>query len=264
MRDVRPLALQAWLAEFGSGKPWGQVRRIDAGDGHELRHVLDESTDGSMLSELTPEGVREWADEAEGGVFRPLKGAPTLRRGWRCRMEDDASLEWVLNQLYPGALADWWAERSGLDRVTPFQEYAARQTGMYRSVRALDAAGAQRVSRACCDVKFCLKRPLWSVGAGETAGGPGKSDIPCWEPCAVALELARRESKMGSGNQATLTLPVDDLPVLMGALERVVGLGLPGDVREGDLSSSANPRRLQLLLERLRPELARFITPPEK
>ena len=264
MRDMRSRVVSAWLAEYAGGKPWGQVRVMAVNAGHELRHVLDTTTPESQLQELTVEALCAWADEAAPGVFRPLKAAPTLRRGWRCGVADEAALERALDLLYPGSLADWWAERTGEERVTPFLEYAARQTGMYRSVRGLDASGAARVSRACCDVKFCLKRPLWSPEAGGIAAGQGKSDIPCWEPCAVALELARRESKMVSGPQSTLTLPADELPVLRSALERIVAMGLPGDVREGDLASSDNPRRLQLLLERLRPELSRFITAPEK
>jgi hypothetical protein len=83
--------------------------------------------------------------------------------------------------------------------------------------------------------------------------------IPCLEPCAVALEMARQAAKLERGPMVTLTLPEPELRVLERALKGAISRAMEaGEVpNEGRLDDPGNIRRIKLLLERIQPELAR-------
>jgi hypothetical protein len=63
---------------------------------------------------------------------------------------------------------------------------------MYRITQMLDDAQAREVIRACCNAGCCLKRRLWTVESLAPDAPAEKSEIPCWEPCAILLESARK------------------------------------------------------------------------
>lgn len=107
--------------------------------------------------------------------------------------------------------------------------------------------------RACCHARFCSKRRMWRVDSLEADAPETKSRIPCLEPCAIALEMTRRAAKLESGSVVNLTIPQEELATLVSALEQAAGR-CDDAVREGDLGAATNPRRFQLLLERIRPE----------
>jgi hypothetical protein len=160
----------------------------------------------------------------------------------------------AIDHLYPGGIPDWYAAWQGNPPVTGFREFAARQTGLYRITTLLPGPLANRTIRACCSARFCLRRRLWTAPDLEPDGAAEKSDLPCLEPCALLLDLARRAMKLAQEEKITLPLAAGDLAVLVTALDRALDAG-PAGGREGNTSDPANPRRLQLLLENLRGQL---------
>ena len=157
-----------------------------------------------------------------------------------------------LRHLYPGGLADWAAARPGSPPVTHYRETAARQTGLYRITQILPDALAAKATRACCDAGSCLRRRLWTAPGAEADPEAAKSALPCLEPCALLLDLARRAMKLEQGPKAGLQVAEDDVPALVHALRTALARPDP-EVREGDTGSPSNPRRLRLLLEKLGP-----------
>src|SRR5260370_18945567 len=184
------------------------IRRVGAG--YELRQVEDRA---AVAESLRVAGLNEaWAlaQFTATGEFRPLKAAPSLQRGWRIRAASDAELEFVLSQLYPGAVADWCEARAADPPVTHYREFTSRQSGMYRITTMLSDAEAARVISAGCAKERCLKRRLWTVTGLEPDGAVEKSVIPCLEPCAVLMELARKAVRAAQQEKQDAGLNVAD------------------------------------------------------
>jgi hypothetical protein len=190
-------ALKAFVAQMGGEILLAQVILRQDGIGYELRHIEDRGVAGESLRSVRPVEARALAQFTAGGEFRPLKAAPTLSKGWRIRAANDAELELALNGLYPGALADWHAARAPNPPLTSYRSCAERQSGMYRITAKLIDAQAARVITRGCDPTHCLKRRLWTVTGLEPDRAVEKSLIPCLEPCAVLLELARKAARNG-------------------------------------------------------------------
>lgn len=225
------------------------VRRI--ANGFELRHISDREAEPESLRPVPLGELRALANHAATGEFRPIKSAPNLRAGWLCRVATDGELELALNQLYPGALADWFAAQQPAPPVTNYRAFTARQTGMYRITTMLTDTQAAQVIRACCDERFCLKRRLWSVDSLAADAPEAKSLIPCLEPCAVMMEFARKAVRIEQEEaKQTLTLAPSEVTTLLGALDTAV-MCPPTSQREADVSAAGNPRRVQLLREKL-------------
>ena len=216
-----------------------QVRIRKRAQGFELTHVGDSG--GKNVRDL-----KEIAQFTEAGAFRPLKSAPNLRRGWRAVVRDAEELGLALNYLYPGAVADWFAVRSGRAQPTNYREFTARQTGMYRITAMLSDQRAAEATRACCDRKFCLKQRLWTVPGLPVDEAKDKSAIPCLEPCAIMLEFARKVMRMEQEN-----LNKSESETTIAALEHAIK-NPPKDLREADFNDALNPRRVELLLNRLK------------
>jgi hypothetical protein len=243
--------LSAFVAALPEEIVFGQVLVRRFGRGFALRHVADREAAEGTCQLVKVEDLRSLAQFTQLGVYRPLKSAPNLRRGWRAMAMDAPALGLSLHYLYPGAMADWFAARSGNPPVTCYREFTARQTGMYRITAMLNDNVATAVVRACCHRDFCLKRRLWTVGNLDPDTAAEKSVIPCLEPCALLLELAR---KAGRWEQEAAAQPAPALAELerlsQEYAQRLKHLepGLP----EGDFDSPNNPRRLRFFLERNR------------
>lgn len=220
----------------------------------ELLHVEDASTDPTRLVSVEVDALAALAANDRQGRFRPNKASPDLVGGWICRPRDPESLGEALESLLPGGLSDWYAALDPALRVVTYREFADRQTGMYRNTSSLSDPEACEVARACCDVRFCLRRRLWPVGEIGVDAAGSKSEAPCLEPCALLLELARRAHRMSQEERSTLHLGETDLASIAVALDTAIAHP-PSDLREGDLSNSAHPRRLLLLREKLLPWL---------
>ena len=240
-------ALEAFVAEMGEEFVLAQVLIRRMGTGFELRHVEDRHSAALAAAH----DLKQVAQFAEDGVFRPLKSAPNLRRGWRAEARDGEELGLALNYLYPGAVADWFAVRSGRGRPTHYREFTARQTGMYRITAMLSDESAANAARACCERKFCLKQRLWTVGGLAADDAREKSAIPCLEPCAIMLEFARKVMRMEQEK-----LDKSESETLIAALAHTVKHP-PAGLREAAFDEPLNPRRVELLLNRLKSGMVR-------
>ena len=243
-------AVQAFVERIGNELVFAQVWICRTGKRYELRHVADRNVATERLESVPPDELRALAQSTASGAFRPLKSAPNLRTGWHLVAHDDTELEGALNQLYPGAIADWHATQSPAPPVTHYREFTGRQTGMYRITTMLSDADAGRVIQACCHATLCLKQRLWTVE--ELAPDPAgeKSLIPCLEPCAVLLEFARKVMRLEQEDKLNAELSLDELATIRAALETALGHPVTG-AREADFNSQNNPRRLRLILEKL-------------
>jgi hypothetical protein len=192
-------ALREFVAQMGKEVMLAQVLIRRNGGGYELRHVHDRDLAAESLRAVRPAEGRLLAQFTVAGAFRPLKAAPTLPGGWRVLAATDAELEQALGGLYPGALADWHAERTPNPPVTDYRCYVERQSGMYRITAKLTDAQAAAIIRDGCDAARCLKRRLWTVAGLEPDSAGNKSLIPCLEPCAVLLELVRKAARTERG-----------------------------------------------------------------
>ena len=184
-------ALAAFVSHLAGEEVLAQVILCRAGSGFELRHVADRQAAEAALRIVPTDELRALARLTAAGEFRPLKSAPNLRSGWRAVVKDASGLGFALDQLYPGAVADWFAACGEAPPVTSFRQFTLRQSGIYRITTTLDDALGARVIRECCDAARCLKRRLWSIAGLAADPASGKSIIPCLEPCAVLLDRAR-------------------------------------------------------------------------
>jgi hypothetical protein len=248
-------ALAAFVAELREELVLAQVLIRRSEPGYELRHVEDRQVTVDQLRAIRLAEARSLAQFTPKGAFRPLKSAPNLQTGWRLTARSDEELAFALNQIYPGAVADWFAARSAHPPVRHYREFTERQTGMYRITTMLDDQHAALVTRACCDKTFCLKRRLWTVQCLAPDDANDKSLIPCLEPCAILLEIARKAMRIEQQEKVHLELTPDEVRTVAAAIQ--VALAHPDpNVREADFSEPANPRRLKLVLEKLKPTIA--------
>ena len=79
-----------------------------------------------------------------------------------------------------------------------------------------------------------------------------KSLIPCLEPCAILLEFARKALRLEQEEKVAVSVSPGEVETLQAALEMAPSAPLSAE-READFNSPANPRRLQLALEKLKP-----------
>jgi hypothetical protein len=190
-------ALKAFVAQLGDETLLAQVLIRRTTPGYELRHNADRDATAESLRVVRPDEARSLAQFTASGEFRPLKAAPTLLTGWRIQASSDGQLELALSGLYSGALADWHAAQTPNPPVTNYRSCVERQSGMYRITAKLSDAQATAVITRGCDAVNCLKRRLWTVAGLEPDAAGRKSIIPCLEPCAVLLELARKAARAG-------------------------------------------------------------------
>jgi hypothetical protein len=111
-------------------------------------------------------------------------------------------------------------------------------------------AEAGGVIRACCHVRFCLKQRLWAVAGLTTDSAESKSIIPCLEPCALLLEFARIAARHKQTGELELRLNAEEAQTLSASVK--ASLEKPeGEIREADFDSPENPRRIQIVAEKI-------------
>lgn len=242
---VRNPALEAFVEALPPELVFGQVLiRTNDPNSFVLTHVEDR--DAFPLRDVNVVDLRGVAQFTAEKQFRPLKSAPTLQRGWRFAAGDATALEAGLHAIYPGAVADWFAARQPEPPVTSYRAFTSRQSGMYRITTHLNDLRAAEVALAGCAGRFCLKQRLWTVTGLPADSIEAKSLIPCLEPCAVLLEFARTVARQDAQ-------PVARGEMRIPAVPPAEGLQQPAAVREADFSVASNPRRLQLVTNKLKP-----------
>jgi len=172
--------------------PWiiGQVR-IDPG--YELRHRDDGNATG-LRPLRSLEEIRDLIRLDERGAFRPLRAAPTLRRGWIYRAADAADVGRALDYFYPAEVANWNLWRQQKLPATPWRETAERQTGRFRIVRELDDVAVGKLVAEICE-KGCLKRRLWPPALQTVTPAAGEIPLLCPEACNYFTSRAREKLK---------------------------------------------------------------------
>ena len=241
LEHVRP---EATLGEI-------RVRRMQAG--FEIRHRSDASTGEDDLRDLAVEELRSLTLHNARGQFRPLRSSPDLVSGWRLRVTTPTGLREALDILYPGGLGDWHTTREPVS----YRQHTERQSGMYRVTALLAPEAVEQTVAACCAASQCLKRRIWQAVEGEPVeAGPKAPHLVCREPCALLLELARRRFRLDRGPQVTVTLPEEEVAVLLRSLEALAAAP-PPDLRVADFARADTPRRLLLVRERLRTRIRR-------
>jgi sirohydrochlorin cobaltochelatase len=172
--------------------PWAMGElRIEAG--YELRHRDDAGR--SDLRELTSLAeIRELVRLDEAGNFRPLRAAPSLRRGWIYRARDEAGLREALDYFYPAEIANAGLWRDGQLEVTSWKETAERQTGRFRIVRDLPHPELRELVLDICR-RGCLKRRLWAPAGQEVTPEPNEIPLLCPEACNYLVGKAREKLK---------------------------------------------------------------------
>ncbi len=177
-----------------------------------LRHAADLGEDESGLEDYTgPERAREIGRFDEGGGFRPLNYAPTLRRGWILRLTSLGDLHLALDFFYPACLGLWAHFLQEDLPSTPLRESLARQTGMYRITQLISRSGAQETVHSICNSQTgCLRHILWEFEPGfpvaalpseKSKLGPAvcadNEEIPllCPEACGILVAACRDRVK---------------------------------------------------------------------
>lgn len=249
-------AYASFLASIQEERIWCEVLIQRKDRGFLLRHKDDRELSPGALRHLNFPDLRRLATFSASGAFRPLRSAPDLQRGWYFPASTPDDFARALQELYPGSVPDWFAAQSANPPVTDYREFTGRQSGMYRITQLLSDEQAALVTRAACASEFCLKRRLWSVPGLPPDRAETKSEIPCLEPCAVLLELARKAARIEQEEKLQIDLSPSDLETVIKSLD-LLRRTAHSTVRIGDVASPTNPRRLQLLLEKLSGKMER-------
>ena len=244
-------ALQAFISSFQAERVWGQVLIQSANQTFVLCHVWDGQVPAGQLRGLSVAELRELAMFTASGQFRPLRSSPDLSRGWTFACNGPEELWRALQELYPGSIPDWFAAQHPNPPVTNYRDFTNRQTGMYRITQLLDDEQAGNVTRAACHARFCLKQRLWTAPGLSPDSTAEKSAIPCLEPCAILLELARKAARIEQEAKPGVQLSRSEVQSFLAAAESALESPSANE-RTGNVAAASNPRRLQLLLEKFK------------
>jgi len=111
--------------------------------------------------------AREIAQYDGEGNFRPLKTAPTLRRGWHLKTSSLEEMERALDYFYPSSMGLWLSFLNGSLQPTNLRQTLDRQTGMYRVTQLLKTDQANDLVGKCCNSQNgCLRTILWNLEDG--------------------------------------------------------------------------------------------------
>lgn len=115
--------------------------------------------------------------------FRPLATARGLPGGWRIDVHTPEMLHATVETIYPGAVADWAANRRQQLYPGTFAQTVARQTGKFRDLARLTAVQIDATVTSICG--HCVRHPTWHHGETPAA------QIPCAEPCNFWMSRAQ-------------------------------------------------------------------------
>ena len=190
----------------------GELEFAESAAGYRLYHSADRNSLNGARKYWSFGDAREIAKYDAGGVYRALKGAPNLPRGWVIELATIDDLKRALDYFYPGAIAAWVAYRAGQASPVHFRQTLNRQSGMYRLTRKLTNEQARDLVKEACDSEnHCLRTILWGIEEGERPDflPPSKSDLKvdqtgqnrlaipflCLESCNLLVAKARTALK---------------------------------------------------------------------
>jgi len=146
---------------------FGQILVRPLPDGRfQLRHRDDAESPEAMKIVDHAEEATEIARTDDDGVYRPLKTAPDLRRGWQLEISGKNDLNRALDFFYPGRLGVLAAQAANRLETTPLRETLGRQTGMYRiAANITDSQLDCFIADFCRSDGGCLRTILWKRDA---------------------------------------------------------------------------------------------------
>lgn len=160
-------ALGGWLAN--GLRRIGQIAIETGDDGVFILEHRDDSARTDLVASQRADDAAELARFDDAGNYRPLKTAPTLRRGWKLTLANLAELRLALDLFYPGRLAAFQAFEQNELRTTPLHDTLERQTGMYRiAAQIREGQADELVGRFCRSDGGCLRTILWRRDAAGT------------------------------------------------------------------------------------------------
>lgn len=207
-------ALDRWLKE---GRDIIGELRIErcADDRFRLHHILDPDRADPLQRFTSPLDAQEIAKYDDQGRFRPLKTAPTLRRGWVLELGSIEELRLALDFFYPASLGKLLAHERGILRPVPLRDLLGRQTGMYRFTNTItDDQALDMIAHTCDTATHCLRRILWGLTAEKPLTGPAAAKcqpgetaralpLLCMEACTHIVSAARKIAR-GDGHDAPM------------------------------------------------------------
>jgi sirohydrochlorin cobaltochelatase len=202
-------ALGNWLENGLLGI--GEIAIAGGAEGtFDLSHRHD-VTRSDLTRHAGPEAALELARFDDGGNYRPLKTAPTLRHGWQLNVKTIAELWLALDHFYPGRLAAFVALETDNLGITPLRDTLERQSGMYRIAAQIeDERANELVGNFCRSDGGCLRTILWQRDRrgtvpstnlptekfdprfDQTGGGRRVIPLLCQEACNLLVAEARR------------------------------------------------------------------------
>jgi sirohydrochlorin cobaltochelatase len=197
-------------------KALGELEFVETSAGYRLYHCADRDLLDEARVYHSTEDARQIAKYDSAGVYRPLKGAPNLPRGWLLELATIDDLKRALDYLYPGAIATLLAYQAGTAHPVSLRQTLNRQTGMYRVTRKLSDDQAQSlVKEACRSDGKCLRTILWGLTESRPPDflpssksdptfdqtGQKRAALPilCLEACNLLVAAARATLKKPSG-----------------------------------------------------------------
>ena len=199
-------SLLRWLGEGRRSIGQVAIESLTEG-GYRLRHVSDVGQEG-MKAWSSVDEVREIVRADDAGKFRPLKSAPTLKRGWVLDLRTVEELRAALDIFYPAALGMFQKQEMSTLLPVSLREMLGRQTGMYRFARTIkDEAAMEMIATQCDSQTKCARRILWGLSPEQPLTGDaeakaarpvtGAEAIPllCMEACCHLLAETRRIAK---------------------------------------------------------------------
>ena len=145
--------------EFAAGKiVIGEVlvRQLDDG-AFELTH-----RGISPGMEVAADKAIEVAKFDDDGKYRPLKTAPNLRHGWKIVAPNFRDAIDVIDAIYPGRLAAWYAWKNRRLVTISLRQTLDRQSGMYRvAANISDEQLDDLIGNFCRSDGGCLRTMLW-------------------------------------------------------------------------------------------------------
>lgn len=203
--------LQRWLDAGRNHLGEIQIDRRDSpGFPFELHHYLDDPR--AALAEFhQPEDAIEIGKMDNAGRYRPLRSAPTLKRGWRLSLFSLDDVVRALDFFYPAMLGTASAFEKNQGRPVPLRDTLNRQTGMYRITAKITHPQADALIGRVCPPEKCLKTITWEIEPGMSISAlPSvKTDLsqsalhargsfipmPCEECCNILVAAARETVK---------------------------------------------------------------------
>jgi sirohydrochlorin cobaltochelatase len=140
------------------------VRRVDP-TVYVIHHWKDDQqSDATLVRYDDTTAALEIVRYDANKTYRPLKGAPNLRRGWELHVSSVAEVHQALDYFYPGAFATWLAHNRGEVLPVDLRETLKRQTGIYRVTQHLTLPQAEGLAgRFCQSGSGCLRTILWKI-----------------------------------------------------------------------------------------------------